>query len=529
MSLLSATRRPPTTSGMTLTLVRKSLRSIGYFLLLGLVASICYVQSPLYSSNQNQYFLHGLARAGFGLLDGDWLAGTADPTPIFTLLVTATYRYLHESAFYLYYVLFFAVYLYGLITITSSTYLGGDSKGNQVVYITLILLMHSAVLARLSAGVLGVNLRGLLTDGVAGFYLLGDMFQPSMAGVFLVLSISLFLRSRAFLATAFAALAGTVHPTYLLAASVLVSSYALVMVREGSNVREAWLVGVIGLVLLLPIVSYIYVAFKPTSLPTWALAQDILSNVRLPHHFLIRRWLVKTAYLQIALVVAGLFLARKTRLYPVMLFSFVAAVGLTIAQAVSHSASLALLLPWRLFVYLVPISSSILAYCLVSYVSRQADGKALRNKALLAQLGWSAILVMFLGGTVYTRRDVEASRSDPSVPMMEFVRKARTTGSVYLIPVDLERFRLYTGAPILVDHKSIPYRDRELVEWYERYRAATNFYRLDQRSICPSLVQLSAKYALTHVVFKAAQTGADCSNLRRLYEDVNYSVYSLVR
>src|SRR5579883_3127440 len=60
-----------------------------------------YGQAPLYYSNQNQYFLHGLAAAGDGQLRADWLARTADPTPVFSGLVAWTARFLHPAAFYL--------------------------------------------------------------------------------------------------------------------------------------------------------------------------------------------------------------------------------------------------------------------------------------------------------------------------------------------------------------------------------------------------------------------------------------------
>src|SRR5438105_1349392 len=67
-------------------------------------------QAPLYYSNQNQYFLHGLADAGVGLLHEDWLANTLDPTPLFSALVAFTARHLHPWAFYLYYALLLGVY-----------------------------------------------------------------------------------------------------------------------------------------------------------------------------------------------------------------------------------------------------------------------------------------------------------------------------------------------------------------------------------------------------------------------------------
>src|SRR5205823_14298714 len=47
--------------------------------LLAVAFAAAYGQAPLYYSNQNQYFLHGLAAAGEGYLSEDWLARTLDP------------------------------------------------------------------------------------------------------------------------------------------------------------------------------------------------------------------------------------------------------------------------------------------------------------------------------------------------------------------------------------------------------------------------------------------------------------------
>ena len=94
--------------------VRARLRSALGFAAWGVLLGLAYGQAPLYTSNQNQYFLHGLAQAGHGLLAEDWLANTTDPTPVFTWLVVVTTRYLPQAAYYLYYFLLFAVYFYSL-------------------------------------------------------------------------------------------------------------------------------------------------------------------------------------------------------------------------------------------------------------------------------------------------------------------------------------------------------------------------------------------------------------------------------
>src|SRR6516162_3029587 len=89
---------------------------VAVLVLCGLAAfAAAYGQAPLYYSNQNQYFLHGLAAAGDGLLDEDWLANTADPTPIFSGLVALTARFLHPWVFHLYYALLLALYAAALV------------------------------------------------------------------------------------------------------------------------------------------------------------------------------------------------------------------------------------------------------------------------------------------------------------------------------------------------------------------------------------------------------------------------------
>src|SRR3954453_23712953 len=83
----------------------------------GAIFSAASGQAPLYYSNQNQYFLHGLAAAGEGNLADDWLAGTLDTTPVFSLLVEGTARFLHPWAFYAYHALLLGVYAAALLSL----------------------------------------------------------------------------------------------------------------------------------------------------------------------------------------------------------------------------------------------------------------------------------------------------------------------------------------------------------------------------------------------------------------------------
>lgn len=502
---------------------------IGAFLLLSVVGSVIYGQAPLYTSNQNQYFLHGLASAGLGHLSDDWLARTADPTPVFSFLVAGTYRVLREYMFYGYAIVLAGVYFFSLVGIASHLFNLGHSRGGFLAYLGLLMTMHAALLGNLSLGMLGVDVRMVLTSGVAGLGIPGDILQPSLFGVLLVASVYAFLMKRPFLAVVCAGLAAIVHPTYLLGASVLVSSYAVVTLAETGKVRAALLIGLAGLALVAPMAGYVYYAFRPTSAAAAAAAADILINLRSPHHFLVQRWLGPTAYLQIAIMVAGLLVARRSRrLYLVLLFSFVTAAVLTCVWAISGNTRLAVLIPWRLSAYIVPIATSVLAAAAVSWVRDRYVRGGARGERALVWAGCVTMLVLLLAGALYMRRDIVDSQQDASVPMMDFVRRSAAAGDVYLIPLDLERFRLYTAAPIFADRKSIPYRDVELVEWYERYRVGTAFYQLNDPALtCDALARLSSRYRMTRVVLLKGQTDGRCPLLQGLYEDGEYGVYRL--
>ncbi|MCK4898296.1 MAG: hypothetical protein KAS38_05945, partial [Anaerolineales bacterium] len=158
------------------------------------IFAISYAQSPLFTSNQNQYFLHGFAQAGVGNLNQDWLANTLDPTPVFSLLVEITQRYIGiQQIYYLYYAVLMGVYLFSLLGISNTIFKIFKSKSKTLVMVALLIAIHSAAMRFVLSRTLGINWTYLLEDGVADQRILGPVFQPSTFGVLLLLSIYLFL------------------------------------------------------------------------------------------------------------------------------------------------------------------------------------------------------------------------------------------------------------------------------------------------------------------------------------------------
>jgi hypothetical protein len=259
----------------------EQLRRVASFLLWSLIFAIAYAQSPLYTSNQNQYFLHGLARAGFGFLSRDWLANTLDPTPAFSRLVEYTYRLTSlEVLFYVYYALLMGIYLFSLLGIIKHSVWekeltppappslpgkGDEGLGPRTLVFLALRHIHSAGWRFALSRLVGVNWTYLLEDGVADQRMLGPVFQPSTFGVLLLLSIYFFLRRRPYLAILAAVLAACFHPTYLLAAGVLTGAYLLTTGWEERDIHKPLALGALALLAVAPILVYVYRSFGGAS------------------------------------------------------------------------------------------------------------------------------------------------------------------------------------------------------------------------------------------------------------------------
>jgi hypothetical protein len=522
---------------------------IAEFVLLAALFAIIYAQSPLYTSNQNQYFLHGLAHNGVGFLSEDWLANTLDPTPVFTALVEWTYRLTHSTAlFYVYSALLMGIYLFSVLDIVESVYPIRASRTRYLAFLALFLLEHSAALRFALARGLGVNWTYLLEDGVADQRLIGPVFQPSMVGVLLVLSIYLFLHNRPFWAVLCTTLAATVHPTYLLSAATLTLTYMILTFldarqHKNSAIVKPILLGFVALVSVLPILVFVYTNFGDTPQATTAQARHILAYFRLPHHSLVSWWLDATAIIKIVLVVAALYLVRKSRLFLLLGVSFGVATALTVIQVLTRSDALALIFPWRLSVYLVPLSIALILGWLVTLVMSRVESQAkflvsqdlekqvsqaeVRSEDALSRwlqaISLAVITMVVLIGTIRLKLDFDRQTQSNEWPLMDYVARNHASGEEYLTPTKMENFRLTTGSPVYVDFKSIPYKDSDVLEWYRRLQLADRFYKQQDCSMLPGFSQ----EGVTHVVLEYESFKIACPQLHLLYQDERYGLYLL--
>jgi hypothetical protein len=510
----------------------KQNQVLGQSLVLILFWSLCftlaYAQAPLYTSNQNQYFLHGLARAGYGHLHEDWLAGTLDPTPVFSALVAFSYSLLAwPPVFYVYFGLLAGVYLFSLYGIMDHLFEVGKNRAQRWLYLALFVGLHAGVLRFLLARFLGGEWVYLFDGGVAGQRLLGVVLQPSTFGVLLLLSIRLFLRGKIALSVIPLALTPTIHPTYFLSAALVTISYILILYLQDRNLRRPFLVGLATFLGVLPILVHTIKVFNPTQPMFTERARDLLINFRLPHHALPAAWWHITVVIKIALVLLALWLARKTNLF-YLLAVISAVVGvLTAAQILTESKVITLLFPWRPSTLLVPLAVSVILAKAVIWLSQRMPNLFHKRESWIVALSLIAAVMMAAGGLGITLFNHHQKINSPDRAMMAYVEAHRAPGQEYLIPLHMQDFRLVTGAPAYVEFKSIPYKDVEVIEWYRRISLAGELYRAPyKRAGCSILADLAGE-GVTHAILPYDHVVKNCEILERQYTDLNYAVFAL--
>jgi hypothetical protein len=516
----------------------RRLATLAVFVIAGALFAVACWQAPLYYSNQNQYFLHGLAHVEGPPLSEDWLANMLDSTPLFTGLVEVTVRYLPAWTFHLQYALIQGLYaasLLGLFWLIA----GERARRRWPLFLALLLALHAALPRWASYRWLGQDYPWYFQAGVAGQYVLGAMFQPSTFGVLLLVAVWLFARGNSYVASAVAALAASFHFTYLLPAGMVVLGFQIALVAE-RRYRRALLVGVLALVLVVPVCVYVLHTFGPTSPETFAEAQAILVNFRIPHHTRVDLWLDLVAALQIVWALLGIALARPARLRLALAVAAGLAVLLTAVQFVTRSDTLALLFPWRISAVLVPLATGILLSRLVAALPAAVEGTN-------AKLASAVVVLLCVAGSAWIGLTRQGFRtSDEELPLLDFVRRTRLPGDVYFLPVNVPPLAKTTRGSGSSDFKplaekkqgvqtipfdlqrfrSIPYKDTEVLEWYTRIRLALDVQaKLREGSTSEALAVLRSR-GVTHLVLPAAQALPE-GVADAVYADEHYRVYRL--
>lgn len=505
------------------------LESLGWILLWSMVFGISFTQWPLYSENQNTKYLIGLAAAGMGVLEGDWLANTVDPLPAFTALVHVTYRFLDQNLFYAYHALLLGIYLYSLIGIGDKVFRLGKSRAGQLIFAAFVIAFHATLLWPFSMPMMGTSLGWIVQAGVANQYLLNPVLQPSTFGVLLIFSIFLFLHERPYWAAAMAATAAVFHSTYLPAAAFLTIAYVLLTMWETRQLAKPLGIGGTALLVVLPILLYNFFWLGPTSAENWQRAQDLIVNFRIPHHSIPEIWLDQTSTVKLAIVAIGTLLAIRSRLFIIMLIPFIAAVFLTWLQMRIDNDTLAFIAPWRISVFLVPLSTAMIGAFFFGLLFNHWPQSWTRSRRGL-QWGVSIVaiiwMILLVGKGTTAIQDSFAARSNHNTAALwQFGWDTKQPGQVYLVPTYMAEFRLETGIPVVITFKSHPYKDVEVIAWRERIDAVNHFYA---NISCDQVSNMVQRYGVTHVVLERVQFFDGCPIIHNIHVDERFGVFEVV-
>ena len=501
----------------------KFIPGILYFILLSLLMVLIYTQKPLFTSNQNQYFLHGMAKAGLGSLNEDWLANTKEATPLFSMLVKWTYQGLKNPAwFYFYYAILMGLYIFSLLGILDEFFHIRESSTVFILTATLILVPHSAAVRFIFNRLLGTNWMFLFDGGAAGQRLLGTVFQPSVFGVFLVVSLYFFIKGKVYWAAILAAAAACIHPTYLFTSALMTTGYLLTIIVEEKNLRKALLSGGLALILVAPILIYIFNNFMGTE--GAAEARRILTDIRIPHHTLTSYWLDLTVLFKITMILFGFLLIRKQKRIAIpILIVFSGALLLSAYQIITKDSFLALVFPWRSTALLVPLSSSILAAGFSTWVCGSIKKERIRS---ILQISCLIILVILsLAGIWQMNEEFKQYQNLHEAGLYQWVREYSASGDRFLIPVNMDTFRTNTLRPIYIDYFAIPYSSSDVIQWYHRVLSANKFH---DTGSCLELMYLQHDERLTHVITAKDQIQPECQNLKLVYEDDYFLAYQII-
>ncbi len=522
---------------------------VRWFWMVGMAVlfALAHTQAPYIWSNQNQYYLHGAAAAGYGDLVNDWLANTRDPAIVFSTLVEIAFGFENPSLLSCLYFVILMTYFLTLDRLLA--WLFGFGGRRRWVVMAAILVLHSAALRLSSVQVLGVDYPWYLQAGVAGQYMLGPGLQPSVFQIGMLSGMAAFASQR-FRQSAAAAMAAFLHPGSLLPGLLCFCGFQMELALR-RRFRAAIELGLVSSLFGGAALALIWMAVQPSDKETFAKAQEILVHFRLPHHCRIDRWLDWIAVMQILVMGVGCFLTRQTLVFRPVVFVISAAILLSAFQWWTQSESLALLCPWRVSVVLMPMSVAVILDRLIvgrfdpstkySDISIQPPVAVIGVAAAFAAFG---IWISCSGIGYYINHNEDG--------IINYVLKNRGRGEVYMVPVripnllttprgsvsltfaqprpadhgippDFQRFRLATGAPVYVDFKSIPYADKEVLEWYRRLQGCVDFYQSnDQERAVDRLIS----ERVTHVVVPAELTIRPV-RMELLYEDEYYRLYRL--
>jgi len=473
---------------------------------LAFVAALSTSQVAPFTSNQETYWVHALAATANGaVLHGDWLVRALDPVPLFTLLAAPLVA-VGCWAMWLVNAALGAVLLVAMAQIASAA--SERAKVPVLAWVAFFGLIWAAFPGAF---------RGSCFDGVAEQRAYCEYLQPSNAGVLLIAGVWFALDGRSMAAVLVSAAAAWIHPTYALSAVIFTLGVLVADLRAAQP--RALLTALVGLLATAPPAWASACRFAPTSQAVAFRAAQLLTAERMPHHALLSSWGHRPeTLLKVALV--SLAIASSTGRTRRLLVTWLAAVLLFTGLVVlARRPQFLLLFPWRSSVWLVPVAAALLW------------GRAAR---IFPRQSWAWLLACLPALSIACCYRLARGHSSPGPDQDPGVHLAGTIGRSererwsLLIPVDWEAVRMNAPASVYVDFKSHPYKDSEVLAWWERVARARAVFPKDAELDCRAVDTVLRTDPSVGFVLAPRATGlAHCAALLAARSDDQATLYRI--
>ena len=323
--------------------------------LMGVALTIVYPMQELFSGNQNIYFLWGMADMLPNAFAADPLLSSPNPYPAFSWLISIfPVQYLSIWVTIIY-ILLSSIYSYSLFGIADRITAIYTNSTRLFSFLTLFLFLHSSpIWGTYLQLVLDVDLRWLWDSGIAEQGVLRGYLQPSVFGVFLLLSLYQAMRKNYALAILCIAPAAISHASYLFLGGML----TLLIIFQSNFSKKSLVASVILLMLVLPYSYFIFSHFIQVdeALKT-AINHAVMASFSENIHINPSNWLNAKFYLQLLVMLLGFIILWKTQLRNIILAIGILGTLLTLLAYGMDNTTLISLNPWRVSVLIVPIAT----------------------------------------------------------------------------------------------------------------------------------------------------------------------------
>lgn len=480
------------------------------YLFLSFLFALSIGQSPFFEENHVN-LLRSLANSDFNKLTNDWLAQQTDHVPIFTFLSTYLIKFFSLKAINVLHILLSIVYALSIFLLCKKIIFKNLSVELTILWFLLLFIIFK---------------EKSFVNGVAGQYLLNPVYQASTFGIFLISSWVSFIYKKEYFSILFAISAAAIHPTYLLQAFFLISGFLFYFLFK-KKYKFFFKISISSLILVTPVVFYIFANFILYDPIINFEAQKIQSELRVPHHAHVKSWFSSKDFQTLAVILVALIIGFKDqRFFIPLIIVFLMSLSLSIYQFYTSNNFLGLLFPWRSSVYIVPVCSMII----LSKILTILYSKYLISHANIYKLlNLISIILIITVSIIGLKKTVNStSNKNLNFPIASEIKKYSNNIERILIPVDLQRMRLNTGIPIFIDWKSTPFKNDETLEWYDRIKLTNSFFHTENLNKQNELLQkITKKDHISHVLIRDYEKEHILDECNLIFKNYGYLFYEI--